>query len=58
MVKDGLWCAFESVHMGKHAELTAENTSLKKQVMHLLSQRPGASAAPTQAATERDDAPF
>ena len=22
MVKDGLWCAFESVHMGKHAELT------------------------------------
>ena len=38
------------------AELTAENTSLKKQVMHLLSQRPGASAAPLPA--EQDNAPF
>ena len=28
MVKDGLWCAFESVHMGKHAELTAEKSAI------------------------------
>ncbi|HET6341045.1 MAG TPA: beta-ketoacyl synthase N-terminal-like domain-containing protein, partial [Gemmatimonadota bacterium] len=26
MIRDGLWCAFEGVHMGKHAELTAEKS--------------------------------
>jgi acetyl-CoA C-acetyltransferase len=31
MVKDGLWCAFESVHMGKHAELTAERSAISRQ---------------------------
>ncbi|HUF89183.1 MAG TPA: acetyl-CoA C-acetyltransferase [Gemmatimonadota bacterium] len=31
MVKDGLWCAFESVHMGKHAELTAEKSEISRQ---------------------------
>jgi acetyl-CoA C-acetyltransferase len=30
MVKDGLWCAFESVHMGKHAELTAEKSEISR----------------------------
>jgi hypothetical protein len=41
------------------AELTAENKALKKQVMHLLGQRPGASApAPAESATAQDDAPF
>ncbi|MGH7563700.1 MAG: thiolase family protein [Gemmatimonadota bacterium] len=28
MIKDGLWCAFEGVHMGKHAELTAEKSEI------------------------------
>ena len=28
MIKDGLWCAFEGVHMGKHAELTAEKSGI------------------------------
>jgi hypothetical protein len=53
------------------AELTAENTALKKQVMHLLGQRPGggtaaapasasasAPAAAAAAAAQDDDAPF
>ena len=31
MVKDGLWCAFEGVHMGKHAELTAERSEISRQ---------------------------
>ena len=31
MVKDGLWCAFESVHMGKHAELTAERSEISRE---------------------------
>jgi acetyl-CoA C-acetyltransferase len=31
MVKDGLWCAFESVHMGKHAELTAEKSEISRE---------------------------
>jgi acetyl-CoA C-acetyltransferase len=31
MVKDGLWCAFESVHMGKHAELTAEKSDISRE---------------------------
>jgi acetyl-CoA C-acetyltransferase len=30
MVKDGLWCAFEGVHMGKHAELTAEKSEISR----------------------------
>jgi acetyl-CoA C-acetyltransferase len=31
MVKDGLWCAFEGVHMGKHAELTAETSTISRE---------------------------
>jgi acetyl-CoA C-acetyltransferase len=31
MVKDGLWCAFEDVHMGKHAELTAEKSEISRE---------------------------
>jgi acetyl-CoA C-acetyltransferase len=31
MVKDGLWCAFEGVHMGKHAELTAEKSEISRE---------------------------
>jgi acetyl-CoA C-acetyltransferase len=31
MIKDGLWCAFEGVHMGKHAELTAEKSAIGRQ---------------------------
>lgn len=31
MVKDGLWCSFESVHMGSHAELTAERSGISRE---------------------------
>jgi acetyl-CoA C-acetyltransferase len=31
MIKDGLWCAFESVHMGSHAELTAERSQIGRE---------------------------
>jgi acetyl-CoA C-acetyltransferase len=31
MIRDGLWCAFEGVHMGKHAELTAEKSSIGRE---------------------------
>src|SRR3990172_9236734 len=31
MVKDGLWCAFESVHMGSHAELTASRSAITRE---------------------------
>ncbi|MBW3661218.1 MAG: acetyl-CoA C-acetyltransferase [Gemmatimonadetes bacterium] len=31
MVKDGLWCAFESVHMGEHAELTARKSDISRE---------------------------
>ncbi|MFN2382733.1 MAG: acetyl-CoA C-acetyltransferase [Gemmatimonadota bacterium] len=30
MVRDGLWCAFEGVHMGSHAELTAERSHISR----------------------------
>ena len=31
MIRDGLWCAFEGVHMGKHAELTAEKSAIGRE---------------------------
>ncbi|MGH7551362.1 MAG: thiolase family protein [Gemmatimonadota bacterium] len=31
MIKDGLWCAFEGVHMGKHAELTANKSKIGRE---------------------------
>lgn len=31
MIKDGLWCAFEGVHMGKHAELTADKSKIGRE---------------------------
>ena len=31
MIRDGLWCAFEGVHMGKHAELTAERSAIGRE---------------------------
>jgi acetyl-CoA C-acetyltransferase len=31
MIKDGLWCAFEGVHMGSHAELTAERSEISRE---------------------------
>ncbi|MDX1622423.1 MAG: acetyl-CoA C-acetyltransferase [Gemmatimonadota bacterium] len=31
MIKDGLWCAFEGVHMGEHAELTAEKSEISRE---------------------------
>jgi len=31
MVKDGLWCAFEGVHMGSHAELTASRSAITRE---------------------------
>jgi acetyl-CoA C-acetyltransferase len=31
MVKDGLWCAFEGVHMGSHAELTASRSEITRE---------------------------
>jgi acetyl-CoA C-acetyltransferase len=31
MVKDGLWCAFEGVHMGEHAELTARKSEISRE---------------------------
>jgi len=30
VVKDGLWCAFEGVHMGSHAELTARKSEITR----------------------------
>jgi acetyl-CoA C-acetyltransferase len=31
VIKDGLWCAFESVHMGSHAELTARKSEITRE---------------------------
>jgi acetyl-CoA C-acetyltransferase len=31
MISDGLWCSFADVHMGKHAELTAEQSSITRE---------------------------
>lgn len=31
MIRDGLWCAFEGVHMGEHAELTAEKSDISRE---------------------------
>ncbi len=31
MISDGLWCSFAGVHMGKHAELTAEKSSITRE---------------------------
>ncbi|MDX1662041.1 MAG: acetyl-CoA C-acetyltransferase [Gemmatimonadota bacterium] len=31
MIKDGLWCAFGQVHMGEHAELTAEKSDISRE---------------------------
>ncbi|HKY60862.1 MAG TPA: acetyl-CoA C-acetyltransferase [Gemmatimonadota bacterium] len=31
MIRDGLWCAFEGVHMGRHAELTAEKSAIGRE---------------------------
>jgi acetyl-CoA C-acetyltransferase len=31
VIKDGLWCAFESVHMGSHAELTARRSEITRE---------------------------
>ncbi len=31
VIKDGLWCAFEGVHMGSHAELTARKSEITRE---------------------------
>jgi acetyl-CoA C-acetyltransferase len=31
MVTDGLWCSFQDVHMGSHAELTAEKSGIGRE---------------------------
>jgi len=31
MISDGLWCSFADVHMGKHAELTAEKSNITRE---------------------------
>jgi len=39
MVTDGLWCSFGDVHMGKHAELTAEKSDISREAQDAFALR-------------------
>jgi acetyl-CoA C-acetyltransferase len=49
MVRDGLWCAFENVHMGMLAEFTAERSGITRQMQDEWAVRSNVNAAKAMA---------